>query len=345
MTIATKQLGGEFRSNINTSNGNGGGGMAGLSRKKKRTWNDLDGTWWCWASYWVPVWRDRLPWLAKTVGITTQEACRCMAREIVLTGSHEDPWILPRAFAGHWQGSVRAFRQEVEEPFARAMDDGRARWLRAYSTLVDTLGVLTAVECPVYCISDAPYPFAVARFYDVLGRHPRALQAVHGLYAIHTPVPSLTLFPGGDPAWVEFGCARVRAFEALVDELRIPHTGKLKHHKPHPDGIGQVLADLGLTLADTKDDLVIGDSVKDGWLAEVLGCDYARAYYGQWPEEYRQILNEDLRYDGDGPAKLPKRPNPTPTATIHFFEQILPIIGIGSAGGPFDSNQELCYQP
>jgi FMN phosphatase YigB (HAD superfamily) len=266
--------------------------------------------------YFVPAIRDFLREVSAQVNVPVDELAQDIGHVIERRGTHEYPWLLEEtSFAWkHFEHDPDKFVRCFVKPFWDAIDQNRARYLRPFPAVVDTIAELRARGACVVALSDAPDYMARTRnkqLFDGL------LDAV---YALETCEPE----PDDiyQPITLEFGRKRLKALQKASADVRsrfevLPQS----YEKPCPHGLDKILHDFDVY---PQECLFIGDSLsKDGMVAASRGIRYIWAHYGhQVPAEYEEIVSYSLKPRREDTVSK-QLPNHLITAVAARYDELL----------------------
>ena len=263
-----------------------------IDKDQKRTElviTDVDGTLASFWDYFVPALRDFLRHVSDQFDVPISELAEDIGRVVERHGTHEYPWLLEEtAFAWkHFKDEPEQFITDFVEPFWKAMDENREKYLRPFPGVVETLEELKRQGIKVVALSDAPDYMARIRNKQVFDG---LLDAVYALE---------TLEPSDDAVWkpitLEHGRMRLKALKEATEDLKTQLITLPKHYeKPCPNGLDMVLKDFNVFPYET---IFVGDSLKkDGLVAASRGIRYVWAHYGSHlPAEYDELVNIALK--------------------------------------------------
>ena len=277
---------------------------------------DVDGTLSSFIDYFVPAIRDYLRDLSKRVNVPLDELAEDIGHVIERRGTHEYPWLLEEtSFAWkHYADDPEVFVEEFVKPFWEALDKNRARYLRPFPNVLETLKELKQRGVKIVALSDAPEYMARTRNKQIFDG------LLDSVYALETVEPEsddvyrpITLGHGKD---------RIRFLRESADTQTRFHILPQSYEKPCPKGLDQVLADQGVYPQET---LFIGDSLsKDGMVAASRGIRFLWAHYGhQVPAEYEEMVNHSLKPRRDDDMVKPQLPPHLITAVAARYDEVL----------------------
>lgn len=264
---------------------------------------DVDGTLASFWDYFVPAIRDFLREISVRLDTPVLELAEDIGRIIDRRGTHEYPWLLEEtSFAwAHFVDRPDEFIKDFVKPFWGALDSNRAKYLRPFPQVLETLEELKRKGVKIAGLSDAPEYMARVRNKQIFDG---LLDAVYALETVE---------PGADEIWqpitLEHGRVRVEAMRAATSDLKTcVHVLPKDFEKPGPDGLDRILKDFGVFPHET---ILVGDSLtKDGLVAASRGIRFIWAHYGNHlPAEYEEIVHYSLKPEGDD---KPQQPTATP---------------------------------
>lgn len=249
---------------------------------------DLDGTCYSFWDYFVPAMQRAVPYIAEVMGLGKADYDRIsqdIGRVMGIYGTHEHPWSLEETWLRkEFKGTAVEFRNTIVRPFWEALDRYRGKYLRPYADVRETLQSLWQAGIPVVAVSDAPAHMAIVRITQT-----GLDELISGLYALETIEPAVEA--GLSAEDLEYGRDRVREFGHTHHRLQVFKTMPKNHEKPAPLGLKMAMSEFGIT--DPTQVLMIGDSlIKDGGVAEAVGCHFIWARYGTLlPAGYRELID------------------------------------------------------
>ena len=236
---------------------------------------DLDNTLYPWVDYIVPSLEAMVDSLVATTGLPRIRIVQSLKEVYTRYGSNEYPFTIQESdIFKPYEGDFDSFDKLVVEPAARAFQSTRARFLRTYPGVVETLKWLRAEGLKVVGLTDAPRNAAVHRI--------RMLHIEGYFDALYT-LPGYELPQNVAP--------RIRKKEeagGYLPSITVQELPK-EAEKPSPAGLRRILSDLGLRGAEV---IYVGDNVKkDMPVAEACGATGVWAEYGTYiSAEYRERL-------------------------------------------------------
>jgi FMN phosphatase YigB (HAD superfamily) len=260
-----------------------------ISPQTKLIITDVDGTLSSFWDYFVPAMRDFLKELSPRVDIPVFDLARDIGHVIERRGTHEYPWLLEEtSFAWkHFGDRPDEFIEDFVKPFWTALDNNRAKYLRPFPTVLDTLQELKEKGIKIVALSDAPEYMARIRNRQIFDG---LLDAIYALETVEPDVDDVF-----QPIALEHGRDRVKLVRTQCADLKTPLFVLPKDfEKPCPAGLDRVLKDFDVYPQET---IFIGDSLaKDGQVAASRGIRYLWAHYGyQLPAEYEELINFSLK--------------------------------------------------
>src|SRR6202030_344477 len=119
---------------------------------------DVDGTMSSFWDYFVPAIRDFLRKVSAEVNVPIDELAQDIGHVIERRGTHEYPWLLEEtSFAWkHFAKNPDEFVRSFVKPFWEAIDTNRAKYLRPFPGVVETIAELRQQGACVVALSDAP---------------------------------------------------------------------------------------------------------------------------------------------------------------------------------------------
>ncbi|HEY9777460.1 MAG TPA: HAD family hydrolase [Planktothrix sp.] len=248
-----------------------------LPKDRKAVGTDLDGTVWNFFSdAFFPGMQEAVPTLARKLfcRLGKQQHCnihvgpaemdvisKALGVVIERRGTHDWPWLIEESAL--WQdpkyrelwASYAEFRREMVEPFWRAVDRTRHKYLRLFPEVAESFDALHAHGKKIYALSDAPAYNASRKVVETNLAH-----RLDALYALDTPEPTDWNLTEEEK---EFGRQRIKdVFAELPCKLVIL---PVHYEKPNPEGFFKLMTDNGLRPQDV---IYVGDSLKkDGGVA------------------------------------------------------------------------------
>lgn len=287
-----------------------------VTQRTKLVVTDVDGTLASFWDYFVPALRDFLRDLSIRLEKPVPELAEDIGRVIDRRGTHEYPWLLEETgFAwAHYAKKPDQFITEFVEPFWAALDANRAKYLRPYPEVLNTLAELKNRGIKVVALSDAPDYMARIRNKQIFDG------LLDAIYALETVEPDT------DEVWqpitLKHGRKRLLDLQNATSNLKTPlHVLPKSYEKPCPNGLDLVMKDMGVYPYET---IFIGDSLpKDGLVAASRGVRFIWAHYGhQLPAEYDEMVNRSLRPVQEVPVKKPVTLEAVEPAPLPFVEAI-----------------------
>ncbi|HMY54034.1 MAG TPA: HAD family hydrolase [Candidatus Obscuribacter sp.] len=286
---------------------------------------DMDSTIGLFWSYFVPAMDKISPILAAKLGVPQEEFERELGRVMHKRGTHEWPWVLEETkYRREWKGTPQSFRTEISEPFWNTLDEMRAKYLRPFDDVLETIDALNAKGVKIAIVSDAPFYMALTRACDhgIDGK-------IEALYALDAPLPDVSEFI--DPFDMQLGLERIAALEARSHKFKIVRKLPKNFEKPNPGGLAMAMKDFGVKPSET---LFIGDSAKkDGGAAEACGVRFIWARYGIYlPPAYVDLVDRRFTPTGEAPTNghgITYRPSilPPMVEKAASFEAVLNHLG------------------
>lgn len=277
---------------------------------------DVDGTLSSFWDYFVPAIRDFLREVSKEVNVPIDDLAQDIGHVIERRGTHEYPWLLEEtSFAWkHFENRPEEFVNCFVKPFWDSLDSNRAKYLRPFPGVAETITQLKSQGICVVALSDAPDYMARTRnkqLFDGL------LDAV---YALNTCEPEKDDIY--QPITLDFGRQRLAALLEESNDVRsrfqiLPQ----KCEKPCPDGLDAILAHFDVY---PQECLFIGDSLsKDGIVAASRGIRFIWAHYGHHvPAEYEEIVRYSLKPRREDTVSK-QLPDHLITAVAARYEEVL----------------------
>jgi phosphoglycolate phosphatase len=276
---------------------------------------DVDGTLSSFWDYFVPAVRDYLRDVSQRLNLPVSELAQDIGHIIERRGTHEYPWLLEEtSFAWkHFGTKPDEFINEFVKPFWEALDNNRAKYLRPFPKVLETLAELKSQGIQIVALSDAPEYMASTRNKQIFDG---LLDAV---YALETVEPSEK--DAYQPISLKYGRERVKNLRESADTKTKFHILPQSYEKPCPAGLDKVLKDFGVF---PQEALFIGDSLsKDGMVAASRGIRFVWAHYGHHvPAEYEEIVHYSLKPRRDD-AVAEQLPNHLITAVAARYEEVL----------------------
>src|SRR5205823_4485844 len=188
-------------------------------------------------------------------------------------GTHEHPWLLEEtSFAwAHFGDRPDEFIEDYVKPFWTALDNNRAKYLRPFPQVLETLQRLKEQGIKIVALSDAPEYMARVRNKQIFDG---LLDAVYALETVEPDKKDVY-----QPISLEHGRARVKSIRTNTADLKTAlHVLPKEFEKPCPAGLDRVLQDFDVFPQEV---LFVGDSLsKDGLVAASRGIRYVWAHYG-----------------------------------------------------------------
>lgn len=285
------------------------------SVRTKLVITDVDGTLSSFWDYFVPAIRDYLRDISQRVNVPIAELAQELGHVIERRGTHEHPWLLEESsFAWkHFADKPDEFIEDFVKPFWKALDENRAKYLRPFPGVLETLTELKNQGIQIVALSDAPEYMARARNKQVFDG---LLDAV---YALETVEPSQKEVY--QPISLTYGRERLKTLRAAADTKTKFHILPQSYEKPNPAGLDQVLKDFGVF---PQEALFVGDSLsKDGMVAASRGIRFVWAHYGHHvPAEYEEMVQYSLKPRRDD-AVAPQLPPHLITAVAARYDEVL----------------------
>lgn len=280
---------------------------------------DVDGTLSSFIDYFVPAIRDYLRDLSKRVNQSVEELAADIGHVIERRGTHEYPWLLEEtSFAWkHYADDPDTFVAEFVEPFWEALDRNRARYLRPFPNVLETLSELKERGVRIIALSDAPEYMARTRNKQIFDG---LLDAVYALETVEPLKDDVYR-----PITLDYGRRRVKQMRESARTATAFHILPQSYEKPCPSGLDRVLADQGVF---PQEALFIGDSLsKDGMVAASRGIRFLWAHYGhQVPAEYEEMVNYSLKPRRDDDRVKPQLPAHLITSVAARYDEVLNYI-------------------
>ncbi|MBY0359728.1 MAG: HAD family hydrolase [Candidatus Obscuribacterales bacterium] len=295
-----------------------------INHRIKLVVTDLDHTVYPFYYYFVPAMRKAIPIIAANLGLGNADydrISRQIGKILDLHGTHEYPWALEESeFGRAFNGTVAEFHDRFLVPFWGQLDHYRTKYLKLYPYVRETLQALYDADIPVVGLSDAPMHMAKVRVHQT-----GVDELLSGLFALETTEPSAGL--GLTEEQLAFGRERVRRFDNTPLRTSIVETMPADHEKPSDKGLRKIMERFGVAADEI---LMVGDSlVKDGGVAQAVGCLYLWAQYGTLvPGEYAEMIDRKFK-----PADAPNSPKPKvypPMVLAATYAAILDHLGDSS---------------
>ena len=263
-----------------------------VTNRTKLVITDVDGTLASFWDYFVPAVRDFLRDMSARSETPIAELAEDIGRVIERRGTHEYPWLLEEtAFAwAHFADRPEEFVEEFVKPFWKALDENRAKYLRPYPQVMETLQELKSQGIKVVALSDAPDYMARIRNKQIFDG---LLDAVYALETVEPDDQEVW-----QPITLEHGRERLAALKDATASLKTRLHVLPKHYeKPNPAGLDLVLKDFGVFPYEA---IFVGDSLsKDGLAAASRGIRFVWAHYGNTlPAEYEELVHHSLKPEG-----------------------------------------------
>jgi FMN phosphatase YigB (HAD superfamily) len=287
-----------------------------MAPRAKIVITDIDGTLCSFWDYFVPAVRDFLKEVSVRVDVPVPDLARDIGHVIDRRGTHEYPWLLEEtSFAWkHYAKRPEEFIETFVKPFWSALDNNRARYLRPFPKVLETIRELKEQGLLIVGLSDAPEYMARVRNKQVFDG------LLDRLYALETVEPDKA--DQYQPISLEHGRARVSELRmAAADSKTSFHILPQKYEKPCPAGLDRVLQDFDVY---PQEAIFVGDSpTKDGLVAASRGIRFVWAHYGHHlPAEYEELVHYSLKPEGEDRA--PKLlPNNLITAVAARYDELL----------------------
>lgn len=284
------------------------------TRGTKLVITDVDGTLASFWDYFVPAVREFLKEISVRLDTPVMELAEDIGRIIDRRGTHEYPWLLEEtSFAwANFADCPEEFARDFVKPFWDALDMNRAKYLRPFPQVLETLEELKRQGVKIVALSDAPEYMARVRNQQIFDG---LLDAVYALETVE-PAPEEIW----QPISLQAGRSRVNTMRAATADLKTRFEVLPKHfEKPCPQGLDKVLDDFGVFPYET---ILIGDSLsKDGLLAASRGIRFIWAHYGiNLPAEYEEIVNYSLKPEGDDKQEELLRTPPVEAIAARYDE-------------------------
>ncbi len=252
---------------------------------------DVDGTLSSFWDYFVPAIRDFIRDISQRTNKSALELARDIGHVIERRGTHEYQWLLEETgFAWtHFKDKPEKFIEDFVKPFWQTVDENRAKYLRPFPQVLETLQELKQRGIKVVALSDAPEYMARVRNKQIFDG---LLDAVYSLATVEPDKNDLFR-----PISFVHGRERVAKLRRETSDLQTKlHILPLSYEKPCPHGLDQVLQDFDVY---PQECLFIGDSLaKDGIVAASRGIRFIWAHYGSsLSAEYEEIVNYYLKPD------------------------------------------------
>jgi phosphoglycolate phosphatase len=287
-----------------------------LTPQTKLVITDVDGTLSSFWDYFVPAMRDFLKEVSVREDIPVLDLARDIGHVIERRGTHEYPWLLEEtSFAWkHFGEKPDEFIKDFVKPFWTALDINRAKYLRPFPTVLDTLQQLKERGIKIVALSDAPEYMARIRNRQIFDG------LLDAIYALETfePEPDDVF----QPIALEHGRQRIKLVRSQCADLKTKlHVLPKEYEKPCPAGLDRVLKDFDVY---PQEAIFVGDSLtKDGPVAASRGIRYVWAHYGyQLPAEYEELINFSLKPEGLGNGQKPL-PAELITAVAARYDELL----------------------
>ena len=280
---------------------------------------DVDGTLSSFWDYFVPAMRDFLKEVSVSEDIPVLELARDIGHVIERRGTHEHPWLLEEtSFAWkHFGKKPEEFIEHFVKPFWTALDNNRAKYLRPFPTVLETLQQLKDQGIKIVALSDAPEYMARIRNRQIFDG------LLDAIYALETEEPD----PEDvyQPIALEHGRERIKLVRAQCADLKTKlHVLPKSYEKPCPAGLDRVLKDFDVYPQET---IFVGDSLtKDGPISASRGIRFVWAHYGyQLPAEYEELINSSLKPEGVIRHQCDSKPLPPEliTAVAARYDELL----------------------
>lgn len=280
---------------------------------------DVDGTLASFWDYFVPAIRDFIREVSPRTHMSAHELARDIGHVIERRGTHEYPWLLEETgFAwAQFEDEPEAFIEDYVKPFWRSVDENRAKYLRPFPKVLETLEELKNEGVKVVALSDAPEYMARVRNKQIFNG---LLDAVYSLETVEPDEEDKF-----QPISFKHGRERVEQLRKDTDDLQTKlHIIPASWEKPCPHGLDRVLADFDVY---PQECLFIGDSLaKDGIVAASRGIRFVWAHYGSsLPAEYEEIVNYSLKPEIEQVQKK-TLPQELITAVAARYDELLNFI-------------------
>ena len=296
-------------------------GIAGGAKSKtKLVITDVDGTLASFWDYFVPAIRDFIREISQRTDKSYHELARDIGHVIERRGTHEYPWLLEETgFAwSNFEDEPEEFIEQFVKPFWESVDENRAKYLRPYPMVLETLEALKRKGVKVVALSDAPEYMARVRNKQIFDG---LLDAVYSLETVE---------PEKDdpfrPISFTHGRERVAKLRKETADLQTRlHILPFSYEKPCPIGLDQVLKDFDVYPQET---LFIGDSLaKDGIVAASRGIRFLWAHYGSsLPAEYEEMINYSLKPEIPGEPGKKTLPPELITEVAARYDELLKFV-------------------
>lgn len=280
---------------------------------------DVDGTLASFWDYFVPAIRDFMREMSGRSNKSIIELANDIGHVIERRGTHEYPWLLEETeFAWtHYSDSPEEFVEQFVEPFWKAVDENRAKYLHPYPKVLETLSELKRRGVKVVALSDAPEYMARVRNKQIFDG---LLDAVYCLETVEPDVDDIY-----QPIELQHGRDRVDSLRRSTADLQTKlHILPQTYEKPCPSGLDRVLRDFDVFPAEC---VFVGDSLgKDGLVAASRGIRFVWAHYGiTLPAEYEELVNKHLKPAGAAPVQRIVPPSLI-SAIAPRYDEILNVI-------------------
>lgn len=287
------------------------------SRRTKLVITDVDGTLASFWDYFVPALREFLKDMSIRSKTPLPQLAEDIGRVVERRGTHEYPWLLEETgFAwAHYADRHKEFIDGFVKPFWEALDANRAKYLRPFPQVIETLDELKRRGIKVVALSDAPDYMARIRNKQIFDG------LLDAIYALETVEPKENEV--WQPITLEHGRMRLAALQNATTNLQtrlrvLPKS----YEKPCADGLDLVLKDFGVFPYET---IFIGDSLsKDGLVAASRGIRFIWAHYGNHlPAEYEEMVHLSLKPNVEEQPIQKDGPVPIVEAIAARYDELL----------------------
>jgi len=281
---------------------------------------DVDGTLASFWDYFVPAIRDFMREMSGRSNKSINELAQDIGHVIERRGTHEYPWLLEETeYAwSHYAAEPEEFVENFVKPFWKAVDENRAKYLRPYPNVIETLTKLKERGIQVVALSDAPEYMARVRNKQIFDG---LLDAVYSLETCEPAEEDIY-----QPIDFVHGRNRVKQLREDTADLITPlFVLPQSYEKPCSKGIDRVLEDFEVYPAEV---VFVGDSLnKDGLVAASRGIRFVWAHYGiSLPAEYEELVNSSLKPQGVTPIQQRRMPQSLITAVAARYDEILKVV-------------------
>jgi FMN phosphatase YigB (HAD superfamily) len=261
----------------------------------KHVFTDMDATMGSFWYYYVPAMENYLNFMHTKHGINKTELEREIGRVTHENGTHEYGWMLEMTkFRKEFEGTSAEFCDKFVVPFWQCLDEARARYLRPFRDVMETLHELRQKGITVTIVSDAPLFMGLTRACDM-----RLDGPVTALFALDCPMPTVDQFFHPDD--MAYGLERMQRLESRINHFDMVVKMPKDHEKPNKAGLEMAMKAMGAT---AENSIFIGDNLKkDGGVAQAANMRFVWASYGLiLPTQYEEMIDVRMTPTGQMPT-------------------------------------------